>query len=188
MSWLEAMAGDLRWLSIVGSLVADHGGPTTRPTSGPTTYPTSGPTSYPTSGPTTPTTYPTSGGRDVGHVGPDRRACRARSSGMSGTSGPTSGDRRVVGCQKLPFSASILNSATSAACQKYLVWSIEFFSCVLRHLDLLENGKSRENFFACQLPFNFNNEWWICPSCITFLSILALIMYMSTIAAFLICT
>ena len=24
------------------------------------------------------------GGRDVGHVGPDRRACRARSSGMSG--------------------------------------------------------------------------------------------------------
>ena len=76
--------------------MADHGGPTTRPTSGPTTYPTSGPTtyptsgptSYPTSGPTTPTTYPTSGGGTsgmsgpivghVGHVGPDRRACRAR--------------------------------------------------------------------------------------------------------------
>ena len=121
--------------------MADHGGPTTRPTSGPTTYPTSGPTTYPTSGPTTPTTYPTSGGGTsgmsglivghvgsdrracrarssgmsgpiVGHVGPDRRACRARSSGMSGTSGPTSGDRRVVGCQKLPFSASIDTDST----------------------------------------------------------------------------
>ena len=44
----------------------------------------------------------------VGHVGPDRRACRARSSGMSG---PTSGDRRVVACQKLPFSASIDSSS-----------------------------------------------------------------------------
>ena len=88
--------------------MADHGGPTTRPTSGPTTYPTSGPT--------TPTTYPTSGGGTsgmsgpiVGHVGPDRWACRARSSGMSGPIvghvGPDFG--RVVSCQKLPFSASI---------------------------------------------------------------------------------
>ena len=92
--------------------------------SGPT-CPTIGP-DMPDVGPDNPDNLPDVGGRDVGHVGsdrracrarlsgpivghvgPDRRACRARSSGMSGTSGPTSGDRRVVGCQKLPFSASI---------------------------------------------------------------------------------
>ena len=97
--------------------MADHGGLTTRPTSGPTTYPTSGGGTSGMSGPIVGHVGPdrracrarSSGmsgmsGPIVGHVGPDRRACRARSSGMSG---PTSGDRRVVGGQKLPFSASI---------------------------------------------------------------------------------
>ena len=92
--------------------MAHHGGPTTRPTSGPTTPTRRGEgrracraRSSGMSGPI------------VGHVGPDRRACRARSSGMSGPIvghvGPDFG--RVVGCRKLPFSASIRRCCTSVS-------------------------------------------------------------------------
>ena len=92
------------------------------------------PDNLPDVGPDNPDNLPDVGGRDVGHVVSDRRACRVRSSGMSGPIvghvGPIVGhvghvghvgpDRRacradfgrVVGCQKLPFSASIVNGTT----------------------------------------------------------------------------
>ena len=52
------------------------------------------------------------GGRDVGHVGPDRRACRARSSGMSGPIvGHVGPDRRACRARRARLRAIVGSSA-----------------------------------------------------------------------------